>query len=373
MPSLDEYYKSFSSAPAKNRRSLHKQELYNLYKVPKKDKGLEQAHFHVNEPNAIYQADLLYLPDDKGYKYALVVADACTGITDAVPLKERSAESVLVGFKDIFSRKILPLPTDEIQCDSGSEFKGAVKKYFNDKNIGVRYAKTARSRQTPYAEARNKVIGKAVHQRQTAEQLLTNEVSVDWVEDLPIFIEYMNKHYTKIWNKKKREIEKQKDVPKDPIFTKNTVILPIGTKVRVALDKPIESTGHKLSGHFRASDIRFDPDVEKIENVIISPDEPVLYKVSGKGNLGVGYTYNQLQVVPAGEKEPPASVIRGVPKQYTIKEIIGKKKEKNKIFYKIRWRGYGAEDDTWEPKSHLLKGNKRIKTIIDQYKENLLN
>ena len=189
---ITNYYRQYSAAPVRNKRALQNHELFNLYKRPKKDKGSQQPHFDISEPNAIYQADLLYLPDDHGYKYCLVVVDPATGITDAQPLKERSAEAVLRGFKDIFARKILPIPSTQIQCDSGSEFKGAVKKYFNDKGIGVRYAKTARSRQTPYAEARNKAIGKAVHQRQTAEQLLTNEISKDWVSDIPHFITAIN-------------------------------------------------------------------------------------------------------------------------------------------------------------------------------------
>jgi hypothetical protein len=372
MSSVDEYYKHFGAMAMKNRKALMKHEIHNLYKKHKKDKGLEQAHFHNDIPNAIYQCDLLYLPTDDGYKYALVVVDTCTGITDAEALKSRTAEVVLEGMKTIFSRGILPMPSESIECDSGTEFHGAFKKYFNDKGIGVRYAKTGRSRQTAFAENRNRTIGQAIFKRQTAQQLLTNEIDTHWVEDLPIFIEYMNKHFKKLWNEKQKRLQKEGNETKDPILTKNTIILPIGTKVRVALDKPIESTGHKLSGRFRVTDIKWDPDIEKIENIIISPDEPVLYKVSGDRNVGVAFTYNQLQVVSKNEQEPPSSVIRGTPNQYTIKKILDKKKVKNKIFYKVWWRGYKEDESTWEGKSDLIKSNKRVKKIIDEYEASLI-
>ena len=41
------------------------------------------------EPKAVLQADLLYLPDDKGYKYALVCVDVGSGYTDAEPFIKR--------------------------------------------------------------------------------------------------------------------------------------------------------------------------------------------------------------------------------------------------------------------------------------------
>jgi hypothetical protein len=357
---IAKYYRQFSSAPVKNK-ALRQHELYNLYKRPKLDKGLQEAHFNITEPNEIYQADLLYLPDDHGYKYALVVVDPATGITDVQPLKERSSEAVLEGFKELFARKILPLPKTQIQVDSGSEFRGATEKYFNDKGIGVRYAKTARSRQTPFAEARNKAIGKAVHQRQTAEQLLTNDISRDWVADVPHFVEAIN-DFVKTKPKKR--------LTGDPMINKESdPILQIGTPVRVALDKPIESTGQRLSGKFRASDIRYDPDNERILNTIISPDEPVLYKVSGKSNLGTAYTYNQLQVIPENEQPPPSSVIRGTHSQYIIWKILDKKKEGNKTLYKVAWKGFSESDadTTWLPTSSFK--TKALKDMLKRFND----
>ena len=46
------------------------------------------------EPGYIYQADLLFLPNDEGYKYALVVVDIGSGLCDAEPLKSKKTTEV---------------------------------------------------------------------------------------------------------------------------------------------------------------------------------------------------------------------------------------------------------------------------------------
>ena len=80
MPSLqdhlDNYYKFYNLAKIPNKsKVLKNQELYQLYKVPKKDTKDQVVHFDTSDiaPKAIFQADCLYLPDDKGYKFCLVV------------------------------------------------------------------------------------------------------------------------------------------------------------------------------------------------------------------------------------------------------------------------------------------------------------
>ena len=74
---IKQYYDSLGMANIKNKKIvLQEQELYLLHKHPKKDKGKEISHVQDIEPHCIYQADTLYLPTDKGFKYCLVVV-AC--------------------------------------------------------------------------------------------------------------------------------------------------------------------------------------------------------------------------------------------------------------------------------------------------------
>jgi len=34
--------------------------------------------------------------------------------------------------------------------------------------------------------------------------------------------------------------------------------------------------------------------------------------------------------------------------EYEVEKIVGKKRIKGKNYYKVRWKGYDAENDTWQ-------------------------
>ncbi|NWV58240.1 MPP8 phase, partial [Daphoenositta chrysoptera] len=38
---------------------------------------------------------------------------------------------------------------------------------------------------------------------------------------------------------------------------------------------------------------------------------------------------------------------------FEVEKILDVKTEGGKIFYKVRWKGYTSDDDTWEPEAHL--------------------
>ena len=135
-----------------------------LYKIPKKDKGLEMPSYKRGgaQENEVYSSDVLYMPSDKGYKYLLVLVDVITGITQAEPLKTHSSVSVLKAFKEIFKK--MPMPSI-IQVDAGTEFKGVVQKYFTENNVLIRVGDVGRSRQQAMVESRNKSIAIALYQK----------------------------------------------------------------------------------------------------------------------------------------------------------------------------------------------------------------
>ena len=39
---------------------------------------------------------------------------------------------------------------------------------------------------------------------------------------------------------------------------------------------------------------------------------------------------------------------------YIIDKIVDKKTMNNKVHYKVRWKGFAASQDTWEPRAQLL-------------------
>ncbi len=108
--------------------------LKNLTRIPKRESAENTPHFHNEEPFYSQQADTLYLPDDRGYKYLLVVVDIATRICDGVPMKTKSASEYKDAFIKIYKRKILKKP-EIMTVDSGTEFQGVCKKWFETNNI----------------------------------------------------------------------------------------------------------------------------------------------------------------------------------------------------------------------------------------------
>ena len=359
---IEEYYKTGGLVKSKNKdKILKNEELYQLLKKPKKDKGGEIPHMQDIEKNAVMQSDLLYLPDDKGYKYALVCVDVGSGKTDAEPLKERDADSVLQAFKKITSRAPLKnSPEYMLQCDSGVEFKGVFSTYVKSKGITIRVGEVGRSRQQAIAESRNKTIAEALFHRQVGQELLTEQVSKEWTSHLKTVIKVINK-----WQDEKTEPKKTHE----PYIPKKTVMLSVGQPVRIILEEPLDTSGTKLHGGFRATDIRWSRKISKVSNIIIDEGEPLLYQLDDKPT---SYTFNQLQVVDEAKlSEPPASVIEGTPETYVVKAIKDKRTENRKIQYRVQWKGYPNEADwTWEPKTELIK-KPLIKKLIEKYEASL--
>lgn len=363
------YYKTYGLEPV-SKRFLKKQELHNLFKLPKKDNDLNTPHIQQEEPNVVQQADLLFLPHDGNYKYALVVVDLGSRLTDAEPIKDKTSETVKKAFKEIYRRNILSLP-EIIQVDPGSEFKGEVKKYFDKNNVYVRYGKAGRHRQQALVERRNQVLGNALMKKMQAEELLTGQISKRWVDALPRFIKAMNIHYSK---------QKPKKYPNVPVCSGDSCkILNEGTKVRAILDEPRDLLGNKLIGKFRSGDIRFDPKVRVVKQLLLRPGQPPLYLLDNPkkpdGVDNVPYTKNQLQVISEDEEAPSGEIVlkgreNDPDTTYVVNKILDKKKVKGKWKLLINWKGFPSTYDSWEPYNEIKKDvPELIKEFEEQHKK----
>ncbi len=192
-------------------------------------------------------------------------------------------------------------------------------------------------------EKLNYKIGFALHKRMTGQELLTGTPSTEWVEDLPKVIK-------KITTKSH---PRYKNLPGVPVCLGDScTLLEEGTKVRVILDEPraADESNKKLHGKFRASDIRWNPIVETVERVLLTPNQPPLYTVSNRKH--VMYTKNQLQVVEPDEQLPnPKKYIRNAPEIYKVEKILEKKKIKGVWKLLVQWVGY--KEPTWETFSKI--------------------
>ena len=87
------------------------------------------AHFTEDWPNAIHQADLLYLPHGrfghKTYKYALTLVDIASRYKAAKPLMSKSADETAKVFASVYKKRQLTWPST-LMVDNGYECKGTV-------------------------------------------------------------------------------------------------------------------------------------------------------------------------------------------------------------------------------------------------------
>jgi hypothetical protein len=264
-----------------------------LHKRPMPEKEYNDLpHFTDDKPGQTCQADLLHLPEDRGYKYLLVVVDDASRICDGEPLKDRQPSNVIDGFKKIWKRNILKKPHN-IELDKGTEFFGKTKQYLTNLGIGIRYAETNRHRQQGLVEAKNNIIGKVIFSIQNTKELETGKQNKEWVKYIKDIIHQINQ-MAEAGQEKER---KKHPLTNFPIWTDNNKnLLKENQAVRVLLNHPIEVHNNKrLGGKFRAGDIRWTKEVYLIKDILLRPDQPPMYTLNdGKS---VQYTKQQLQPV----------------------------------------------------------------------------
>jgi hypothetical protein len=208
-------------------------------------------------PNAIHQADLLFMPHDvddgNGYKYILVVVDVGTRKIAARPLASKKAEKVAATFKEIYAKKELDWPS-MLHVDAGSEFRSEVTDIMKQHDVKIRRALPNRHTQQAIVEGSNRVIAKYLFHEMLADEIEAKKLSTKWVSRLQYYVSKINRERAKMKNISPEEDSNQPFVPNG-----HTVeLLPEGAKVRHALDYPIDyTTKKKTDGTFRTGDVRW--------------------------------------------------------------------------------------------------------------------
>ena len=61
---------------------------------------------------------------------------------------------------------------------------------------------------------------------------------------------------------------------------------------------------------------------------------------------------------------PPPIAAEGAEDEYEVDEIINSRKSRGgKMFYKVKWKGYGPHEWSWEPKNHV----KHTKDLMEKF------
>ena len=299
------------------KKWLAKQALWQIY-LPA-PRYIPWPKFDVSSPNAVHQADLLFLPHDKlpkgrkVYKYALTVVDVASRYKAAEPLASKESEEVSRGFARIYRRGTLKWP-QLLQVDPRREFIGAVTKTMENNKTAIRRGRTEIHRDQAIVERFNRTLAERLFGHQYAVEMNANpdmaklsSRSTAWVKRLPDVVFALNNEVTWLTGKKPEDAIKEKAVSAKPA---TPYMRPVG-----AYEKKLPPQVHvrylyypdELEGGGRcATDPIWSLKVYNIEKGFTKSHEPVVYYLYDGPKRG--FVREELMVVPLGTQLPPAGL-----------------------------------------------------------------
>ena len=286
---------------------LMKQAIWQIYlPVPK---NIQRPTFDVELPNAVHQADLLFLPHDKLprgrkiFKYALTVVDVASRFKAAEPLTSKDSSEVSKAFQKIYKG---PLKWPKIlQVDPGREFMGDVTKEMSKHETRIRRGNPNVHRDQGIVERFNRTLGERLFSFQYSQEMnfKSGERSTEWVKRLPEVVKALNNETTRLTGKKPIDAIREKVVDsKKPNYSR-----PVG-KNEKRLDSSVNvrflfAPGELEGGQRRATDPNWSLKVFSIDRAIVNEKEPVLYYL--KDGPKRGFVREELMIVPPGTELPP--------------------------------------------------------------------
>ena len=293
---------------------LKRQAIWQIYlPAPKR---IPRPMFDEDSPNAVHQADLLYLPHDRvgqrTYKYALTVVDVASRYKEAEPLTDKTAAEVATALSRIYKRGPLTWPR-LLQVDPGREFMGAVSQLLAKHNVSVRRGRVDTHRDQGIVERFNRTLAERLFGAQYAQEMLlaargSSARSSEWVRTLPDVVAALNDEVTRLTGKKPKDAIKASAVAHKPSAPASRSVglreqkLPSGVGVRY-LYQPGELEG----GRRRATDPVWSLTVYQLGRSVTKPDEPVLYYL--QEGPPRGFVREELLVVPLDTQLPPDGVL----------------------------------------------------------------
>jgi hypothetical protein len=132
----------------------------------------------------------------------------------------------------------------------------------------------------------------------------------------------------------------------------------VGDKVLLHTRNYPQFRQHKLSerfiGPFRVTKV-LGPTVVQLEL-------PPTYQIHNSINIDSIKKFIETEEPKAAP--PPPTLDKKGNKRFDVDKIIGERKHAGRLQFKVRWRGYGPEDDSWEPHSFV----RHLKDLIANFR-----
>ncbi|KAL9955117.1 hypothetical protein ACROYT_G036403 [Oculina patagonica] len=293
------------------KKWLVKQALWQIY-LPA-PRYVPRPKFDVSSPNAVHQADLLFLPHDKlprgrkVYKYALTVVDVASRFKEAEPLTFKDSTEVAKGFQTIYRRSALKWP-QMLQVDPGREFMGSVTKEMENHKTYIRRGRVNIHRDQAIVERFNQTLAKRLFGYRYGVELTlpSGQLSTAWVKRLPEVVAALNNEVTSLTGKKPAAAIKEKAVSSKP---SSKYTRPVGLKEKKLLSlvnvRYLFQPGELEGGVKRATDPIWSLKVYSIERSVTKPNQPVLYYLHDGPKRG--FVREELLIIPPNTQLPPST------------------------------------------------------------------
>ena len=283
-PKKREYFKKLLGAVGVDRENDHDAKLFEAPKAPKREGKF------LNFLPSIYQADLIFMPNDGGFQYVLDVVDLATKAIDAEPMTGKTSNHVIQAFESIFRRPYIKRESMRyLYTDAGSEFcNDEFDTYMKQNDVIHRVTRVGRKNQMGVVEYFNGVITKVLGAKIGVDEIRFEDRG-EWKRYLPNVIKAMNEN--------KKEPQKISEFFKPPIVNDSDLDLKVGDYVHVKLEEPRDAiTNEKFNAKkFRNGDLRYSREVHKIVDIKILNNQPVRFVLEGIGNA----TFMRYELVKA--------------------------------------------------------------------------
>ena len=278
---------------------LKKQAMWQIY-LPA-PRNIPRPKFDVSVPNEVHQADLLFLPHDHSFKYALTLVDVASRYKEAEPLTSKDSAGVARALSRIYSRE-LQWPK-VLQVDPGREFMGSVNVLMAKHGVEIRRGRVEIHRDQGIVERFNRTLAERLFGHQYAQEMNQSKRSTEWVSRLPDVVSALNNEVTRLIGKKPKDAIKSKIVTSKPSTPYSRVVGMKEKKLPPGAFRYLYQPGELEGGRRRATDPVWSLKVYIIGRSVTKPDEPVLYYL--QDGPARGFVREELFLIQNDTVPPP--------------------------------------------------------------------
>ncbi len=359
---------------------------------------------------------------DSGWVGFFHMIDGFTKLGYGKPLRsEEEQETTDAAKKCIEEIRAADMKISVIQCDNGSTFQQVFRDMLESFGIKIVYSQVARAQANAFVERRGGVYKTQLYKMMEAAG------DKKWVKNFQTVIANVNATKSVATGFSPDELSKgsEEELAQAAAMIKGTIAKRYKTgvvstplfkgqnvrvkRIRSRFQKPgllgyyskpiykvvqrLDSTYANMLASYRIADaegrvqygryplsslLKVPPilseDAEDAEGAEEDPatesDEPEFSHIVRDVELpdsGVAGETVRNELVPTTEPSAPRRSLRAQKNgEYEAEAIVGKRGKGRRVEYKVRWLGYSATDDTWEPISNL----ENCKDLIAEYDEN---